>query len=199
MCTHTRVSCRCVRLFQSLFNELRSKGRADHDGQIRTRQIQKSFQRDSHCFFFYFYFHPQHFQPILSSFLYPSCVLIPSSSLLPSLSPGHYSVLPLYERLLFKTVRSDLVPTEAIPLAALCIYHGSPILSRLLTLQFSLPPPPPPVFLLSPYVTLTSHTSPAFFCSSRFFLKPCKTRCHFLQNNLDRFLFMTWLRISSVC
>lgn len=73
----------------------------------------------------------------------------------PSLSPGHYSVLPLYERLLFKTLRSDLVPTEAIPLAVLCIYHGSPILSRLLTLQFSPLPPPPPVFLFSHSVTLT--------------------------------------------
>lgn len=58
-----------------------------------------------------------------------------------ALPPGHYSVLPLYKRLLFKTLRSDLVPTEAIPLAALCIYHGSLALSRLLTLQFSCLPP----------------------------------------------------------
>jgi len=54
-----------------------------------------------------------------------------------SVPPGQYSTLPLYKRLLFKTLRSDLVPTEAIPLAALCIYHGSPPLSRLLTPHFS--------------------------------------------------------------
>lgn len=111
-------------------------------------------------FFFFLKFHPRHFHPILSPFLYPSCILIPTSSLLPSLSPGHYSALPLYERLLFKTLRSDLVPTEAIPLAALCIYHGSPILSRLLTLQFSLLPPPLPCFsLLSLRDTHISHLS----------------------------------------
>lgn len=64
-----------------------------------------------------------------------------SLSLFLSPSRALYSLLPLYERLLFKTLRSDLVPTEAIPLAALCIYHGSPTLSRLLTLQFSCRPP----------------------------------------------------------
>lgn len=77
--------------------------------------------------------------PMLSPFLYLLHSYSAIHSLLSSLSPGHYSVLPLNERLLFKTLRSDLVPTESIPLAALCIYHGSPILSRLLTLQFSLP------------------------------------------------------------
>lgn len=88
------------------------------------------------------------------AFLHHSLHLIPSLSPSPSLDrsfpslprslalpPGHYSVLPLYKRLLFKTLRSDLVPTEAIPLAALCIYHGSLALSRLLTLQFSCLPP----------------------------------------------------------
>lgn len=80
-------------------------------------------------------------------------------SLLSSLSPGHYSVLPLNERLLFKTLRSDLVPTESIPLAALCIYHGSPILSRLLMLQFSLS-----ILFFSSPLTLpfASYTSPIF-------------------------------------
>lgn len=72
--------------------------------------------------------------------------VFPSASLLPSLPPsvpaGQLSALPLYKRLLFKTLRSDLVPTEAIPLAALCIYHGSPALSRLLTPQFSCLHPP---------------------------------------------------------
>lgn len=148
--------CHCVRLCHALFYELRSEGRADHNGQIRTPQIKRSFQCDSHRFFFLF--HPRHFHPILSLFLYP---LLRSRPL--CLSPGHYSVLPLYERLLFKTLRSDLVPTEAFPLAALCIYHGSPILSRLLTLQFSLLP-----HLLLPFSPLilwhSHHTSPAFFC-----------------------------------
>lgn len=113
----------------------------------------------------FFLFHPRYFHPILSPFLYPFCVPIHSSSLLPRPSPGHYSVLPLYERLLFKTLRSDLMPTEAIPLAALCIYHGSPILSRLLTLQFSSLPHHLLFFLFSSHsVTPTSHTSAAFFC-----------------------------------
>lgn len=105
----------------------------------------------------FFYFTLDISTQFYSPFLYASCAL--SFSLLPAVSPGHYFVLPLYERLLFKTLRSDLVPTEAIPLAALCIYHSSPILGRLLTLHFSLLPPPPPVFpFFSHSVTLAFHT-----------------------------------------
>lgn len=90
-----------------------------------------SLQSDSETLHHYY----SHFFPLPPAL--PSSFVALLLSLPPSVPAGQYSALPLYKGLLFKTLRSDLVPTEAIPLAALCIYHGSPALSRLLTPQFS--------------------------------------------------------------
>lgn len=124
----------------------------DRSGLHRYKRVFSATHR------FLFFISPSAFPP---SFI-PLSVSLLHSHLPPSFPPYLQGTIPccLYERLLFKTLRSDLVPTEAIPLAALCIYHGSPILSRLLTLQFSLLPPPP-VFplLLSLCETHISHLS----------------------------------------
>lgn len=124
-----------------LVNAVGSKGSTDHNGIFRLSHTQESLPVSSSIFF---HLLPFCITLFIWSPLSPSPSLDRSFPSLPrslALPPGHYSVLPLYKRLLFKTLRSDLVPTEAIPLAALCIYHGSLALSRLLTLQFSCLPP----------------------------------------------------------
>lgn len=148
-----------------LVNAVGSKGSTDHNGIFRLSHTQESLPVSS-CVFFHLL--PFCITLFIWSPLSPSPSLDRSFPSLPrslALPPGHYSVLPLYKRLLFKTLRSDLVPTEAIPLAALCIYHGSLALSRLLTLQFScLPLLPFSSFPLGLSLTHphTLYTSPNF-------------------------------------
>lgn len=148
-----------------LVNAVGSKGSTDHNGIFRLSHTQESLPVLS-CIFFHLL--PFCITLFIWSPLSPSPSLDRSFPSLPrslALPPGHYSVLPLYKRLLFKTLRSDLVPTEAIPLAALCIYHGSLALSRLLTLQFScLPLLPFSSFPLGLSLTHphTLYTSPNF-------------------------------------
>lgn len=148
-----------------LVNAVGSKGSTDHNGIFRLSHTQESLPVSS-CIFFHLL--PFCITLFIWSPLSPSPSLDRSFPSLPrslALPPGHYSVLPLYKRLLFKTLRSDLVPTEAIPLAALCIYHGSLALSRLLTLQFScLPLLPFSSFPLGLSLTHphTLYTSPNF-------------------------------------
>lgn len=154
-----------------LVNAVGSKGSTDHNGIFRlshTHSRSLSLCRLVFSFIYCLFASLSSFDPL--SLLLPHWIV----HFPPSLPPGHYSVLPLYKRLLFKTLRSDLVPTEAIPLAALCIYHGSLALSRLLTLQFSCLPP-----------------SSIFFFPTR---PLCHTPTHTLY--LSKFLSLTFKTLS---
>ncbi|MEQ2254472.1 hypothetical protein ILYODFUR_004124 [Ilyodon furcidens] len=142
-----------------------SKVSTDHNGAFMTPHTLTSvcLGASSSLLFLFFPLPPA----LLSSYV---ALLL---SLPPSVPAGQYSALPLFKRLLFKTLRSDLVPTEAIPLAALCIYHGSPTLSRLLPPQFSCLLPPFFHFLFSLCIS-QSHTHTLIYPVSNFTLfLPC--------------------------